>query len=143
MATGFDHVLNTPQTAIGKGKVGEPPTPPDGRTGVIIRVAIFFDGTKNNRNNTAKRLNDKTGTFLKIDDHGEDTSYGNYYSNPAIHEFMNNRNNLTKHEVSHYVEGIGTRNFVDGATEKESVEVEVRGSDEKLKKGETRSREKR
>ena len=45
MASGIDHVMNTPQMAIGKGTVGEPKHVP-GYKGVIIKVAIFFDGTQ-------------------------------------------------------------------------------------------------
>jgi len=132
MATGFDHLMNTtPLPAIGKGRVGAPSPPPAGQVGVTIRVAIFFDGTKNNRSNTTKRLNDRR--ILQVEGHDAGSSYGNYYSNPAIHEFMNNRNNPFKHEVSHYVEGIGTRNFEEGATVKELVEVAVKGPDGKLR----------
>jgi hypothetical protein len=133
MATGFDHLMNTtPLSAVGKGRVGAPPPPPAGKTGVTVRVAIFFDGTKNNRSNTTKRLRDRN--ILQVDGHDGGSSYGNFYSNPAIHEFMNNRNDPAKHEVSHYVEGIGTRDFVDGATEKEMVEMTTKDKDGKITK---------
>ena len=89
MATGFDKLMSTtPQPAIGKVRVGDPPPPPAGKEGVIVRVAVFFDGTKNNRSNTTKRLTSK-GAILKVDGHDGGSSYGNFYSNPAIHEFMN------------------------------------------------------
>ncbi|MBC8084277.1 MAG: DUF2235 domain-containing protein, partial [Hymenobacter sp.] len=113
----------TPQPAIGKVRVGDPPPPPAGKEGVVVRVDIFFDGTKNNRSNTAKRLRDRR--ILGVDGHDGGSSYGNFYSNPAIHEFMNNRNNPLKHEVSHYVEGIGTRNYVEGATHKVKKRVRI------------------
>ena len=88
MATGFDKLMSTtPQPAIGKVRVGDPPPPPAGKEGVIVRVAIFFDGTKNNRSNTAKRLSHRQ--ILGVDGHDGGSSYGNFYSNPAIHEFMN------------------------------------------------------
>jgi len=129
MPTGLDLLMNiTPRPGIGKGRVGEPPPPPAGQVGVTIRVAIFFDGTKNNRSNTAKRLNDRR--ILQVKDHDAGSSYGNYYSNPAIHEFMNNRRDPAKHEISHYVEGIGTRNFVEGATVKDA-----NGQEKKDKQG--------
>ena len=111
MPSGIDHVMNTPQTAIGKGTVGEPAEASAGKKGVIVRVFIIFDGTKNNRTNSAKRLNDSTDHFLKLK--GAGSSYGNFYSNPAIHEYMNNRKDQEKHEVSLYIEGIGTEDFSD------------------------------
>lgn len=37
--------------------VGIPPDPDKGKVGVEVRVAIFFDGTLNNRYNTSARLN--------------------------------------------------------------------------------------
>ncbi|HEX8659037.1 MAG TPA: DUF2235 domain-containing protein [Hymenobacter sp.] len=113
MATGIDHIMNTPQTAIGKGTVGEPPAAPAGKEGVTVRLFVIFDGTKNNRTNSAKRLNDPTGHFLKLK--GAGSSYGNFYSNPAIHELMNKRRDRKKHEVSLYIEGIGTEDFSDEA----------------------------
>jgi hypothetical protein len=88
MATGIDHVLNTPQTAIGKGKVGQPEHLL-GYKGVTIKVAIFFDGTLNNRTNTAKRLSDSR--ILDGSKKDDSSSYANYYSNVAIMELLNTR----------------------------------------------------
>ena len=81
--------MNTPQTAIGKGTVGEPAPAPPGKEGITVRVFIIFDGTKNNRTNSAKRLSDSTGHILKLK--GVGSSYGNSFSNPAIDELMNTR----------------------------------------------------
>ena len=75
MPTGFDHLMNTPQTAIGKGKVGAPPKAQPGRKGITIRAAIFFDGTKNNRTNTEKRIS-QPGIF-QVTEGGAGSSYGN------------------------------------------------------------------
>lgn len=113
MDTGFDHLMNTPQTAIGKGVVGEPPPAPPGKEGLEIKLCLFFDGTLNNRNNTNVRLGQPTmeaqESILKTV--GPDSSYGNYYSNVAILEYLNKTNDLARHEVSYYVEGIGTEDF--------------------------------
>jgi len=125
MATGFDKLMSTtPSPAMGKVRVGEPTPPAAGKKGVTIRAAVFFDGTKNNRANTLKRRTDKS--ILQVKDKDGGSSYGNYYSNPAIHEFMNKRNNPLKHEVSHYVEGIGTRDFKKDATKEVEVPVLVK-----------------
>lgn len=99
--------MNTPQTAIGKGTVGEPPTPPPGKEGVIIKLSMFFDGTKNNRTNTNKRISEPGFIQLK----GDESSYANFYSNVPILEYMNLRNKPEQHEVSVYTEGIGTVDF--------------------------------
>lgn len=113
MDTGFNHLMNTPQTAIGKGVVGEPPPAPPGKEGLEIKLILFFDGTLNNRNNTNVRLGQPTmearESILKT--MGSDSSYANYYSNVAILEYLNKRNDITRHEVSYYVEGIGTEDF--------------------------------
>ena len=114
MATSIDHLLKIPQTAIGKGKVGEPAKDKHGRTGVTVRLALFFDGTLNNRTNTKKRLS-KPG-ILDDKDKNERSSYANFFSNVAIMEYMNLRQKPEQHHVSVYVEGIGTINFVEGAT---------------------------
>ena len=116
MANGLDHLLNTPQTAIGRGRVGEP-EPKPGYKGVTIKVAIFFDGTLNNRTNTEKRLQDSR--ILDGSNKDNSSSYANYYSNVAIMELLNIRKEKSKHEVSVYVEGIGTQDFKKNATKKD------------------------
>lgn len=106
-ASGYEHLMNSPQTAIGKGKVGEPPPAPAGKEGVTIKLSMFFDGTLNNRSNTEKRLSQPSFLSLK----GNESSYANFYSNVPILEYMNLRNEADNHEVSVYIEGIGTVNF--------------------------------
>lgn len=106
-ASGFEHLMDSPQTAIGKGTVGEPPPAPPGKEGVNIKLSLFFDGTKNNRSNTEKRISQPSILSLK----GDDSSYANFYSNVPILEYMNLRNKAASHEVSVYIEGIGTVDF--------------------------------
>ena len=124
MSIGIDHVMNTPQTAIGKGTVGEPPKDAAGRTGVTIHVALFYDGTLNNRTNTNKRLS-KPG-ILDKSDKNERSSYANFYSNVAIMEYMNLRQKPEQKHISVYVEGIGTVNFEEGAQKKDDKDNPVK-----------------
>lgn len=116
MANGLDHLVTTPQMAIGKGRVGQTEHKP-GYKGVTLKVAIFFDGTLNNRTNTARRLQDSR--ILDGSNKDGSSSYANYYSNVAIMEIINARKDKAKHEVSVYVEGIGTQDFKEGATKKD------------------------
>ena len=109
MPSGIDHAMNSPQTAIGKGTVGEPTPAPKGKNGLCFKVALFFDGTMNNRTNTEVRISQPG--ILQVTEGGAGSSYGNYYSNVAIMEYMNLRKKNVRHEVSVYVEGIGTVNF--------------------------------
>lgn len=110
MPSGIDHAMNSPQTAIGKGTVGEPTPAPPGKEGLKFKVALFFDGTMNNRTNTTVRIAKKDKI---LDDDQKDmlSSYANYYSNVAILELLNKQRVKTKQEVSVYVEGIGTVNY--------------------------------
>jgi hypothetical protein len=122
---GIEHVLAASATGgAGKGVVGEPEHKP-GYTGVDIRVAVFFDGTKNNRTNTRKRLSNPG--IMKVKD--DESSYANSLSNVAIMEVLNNKRRLASREVSVYVEGIGTQNFVEGATKPVKNGPPVRVSD--------------
>lgn len=127
MATGLEHVHNTPQTAIGKVKVGEPPKHLPGNKGVTIWLALFYDGTLNNRTNTNKRLS-KPG-ILDGKDKDERSSYANFLSNVAIMEYMNLRQKPENYHISVYVEGIGTINFEEGATTKDKNGKEAKVSD--------------
>ncbi|RZK35076.1 MAG: hypothetical protein EOO57_09835, partial [Hymenobacter sp.] len=127
-ASGFEHLMDSPQTAIGKGTVGEPPPAPLGKEGVIIKLSLFFDGTKNNRTNTEKRLSQPGILSLK----GGESSYANFYSNVPILEYMNLRNKPANHEVSLYVEGIGTVDFseelkAEGIADKDNGNDETKG----------------
>lgn len=106
-ASGFEHLMDSPPTAIGKGTVGEPPPAVPGKEGITIKLSLFFDGTKNNRTNTEKRISQPSILALK----GGESSYANFYSNVPILEYMNLRNKPKQHEVSLYIEGIGTVDF--------------------------------
>ena len=120
MPSALDHALNSPQTAIGKGTVGEPTPPPEGKNGLCFKVALFFDGTMNNRTNTEVRIA-KKDTILDNDKKDMLSSYANFYSNVAILELLNKQRVKEKQEVSVYVEGIGTVDFevVPGAIAKD------------------------
>lgn len=115
MATGLKQVQATNQVGIGKGRVGSPPPKKPGTLGVPIKVAVFFDGTKNNRSNTRRRLKDANILVGRGKD--DESSYANFYSNVSIMEELNQRRTFENHEVSVYVEGIGTTDFVTGAVE--------------------------
>ncbi|GAB3638339.1 hypothetical protein GCM10027422_39290 [Hymenobacter arcticus] len=118
MPTALDTAFNAPQTAKGKGVVGEPKHEP-GLTGVEVRAAIFFDGTLNNRTNSKRRL-DKLTTIQPKTKKDDSSSYANFYSNVAIMELLNLKRDSGQHQVSVYVEGIGTRNFEKGAKVKQA-----------------------
>ncbi|RZJ57371.1 MAG: DUF2235 domain-containing protein [Hymenobacter sp.] len=119
MATGFDHLLSIQQTGIGKGRVGEPPSPGDGQVGIKVKAAIFFDGTGNNQRNVTKRLKDSsymephwyskktTWSDQALDNYD---SYAQYFSNVAILYFMHDVHLPGEKIVSVYMEGIGTSN---------------------------------
>lgn len=123
MPNGLEPAFTAPQTAKGKGTVGEPKHTP-GFTGVTIRAAVFFDGTLNNRSNSKKRL-DKAGIIVPGSKKDDTSSYANFYSNVAIMELLNRKRESAQHQVSVYVEGIGTRDFVEGA--------QVKGKDGKMR----------
>lgn len=130
MATGFDHLMSTtPLPAIGKVKVGEPPAPPAGKKGITIAVALFFDGTLNNRSNTEKRI----ATHDKIIDGKKKngrSSYGGFYSNVAVMEYMNLRRDPAKKEVSVYVEGIGTVDYLEKEEKAGKAQADISNDDE-------------
>jgi hypothetical protein len=90
--------------------------------GVKVTASIFFDGTKNNRNNTFRRLdkNTKSDTSEKSktvysETKEADSSYENGYSNVAILEMMNISNKKDR-IVSKYIEGEGTEDDQEGST---------------------------
>lgn len=103
MPSALDHTLNSPQTAIGKGTVGEPTPAPPGKNGLCFKVALFFDGTMNNRTNTEVRIA-KKDTILDNDQKDMLSSYANFYSNVAILELLNKQRVKEKQEVSVYVQ---------------------------------------
>ena len=108
------------------------------QTGIDVTVAIFFDGTNNNRNNTAQRhivehnqkfpdqpINQEDGIAYSgsyeqhgVDKQGQpkDNSYAAGYSNVSILERMNIKRRLAEHDISLYIEGIGTQNDEDDQT---------------------------
>ncbi|KUJ60017.1 hypothetical protein AR687_19865 [Flavobacteriaceae bacterium CRH] len=83
------------------------------KTGVSIIAAIFFDGTKNNKNNTEQRLKNST-IFKQMDE--IDSSYDNYFSNVAIMQKMSLKD-VKKRIVSKYIEGEGTEDNQKGDTQ--------------------------
>ncbi len=111
-----------PRIGMDKMVVGKPPGRQN-QTGVDLIVAIFFDGTGNNRNNVAQRHMvqqnkqeedgiRRTNSFqkygLKRDGSLKDSSYAAGYSNVSILERLNRKRELAQREISLYVEGIGT-----------------------------------
>ena len=112
MANALDQVQAIPpQNSIGKGKVGEPEQP--NKVGLKIKVAIFFDGTGNNENNTKKRIKDPYYMIMGHDPLGRRGSYKNAYSNVALLHFMHQKKVGDEKIVSVYMEGIGTTNDGD------------------------------
>lgn len=79
------------------------------KEGISITVAIFFDGTLNNRINSNTRIAAGAGGQLK---QWAGTSYANWHSNVSLLEHFNRKREPSRREVSIYVEGIGT---TDGA----------------------------
>ncbi|MFH6991059.1 phospholipase effector Tle1 domain-containing protein [Flavobacterium sp. FlaQc-48] len=91
---------------------------PANKVGVKVTVNVFFDGTKNNTQNTTDRLafqkEKESKTFSKdakayINNAGKESSYHNYYSNVSI---LNQINLVTTdggyREIKIYIEGPGT-----------------------------------
>lgn len=96
---------------------------PENKKGVKITVNVFFDGTKNNANNTEARLlylkkqkgkpltdkeNEKAIAYKQLKE--DESSYENFYSNVAIMHQLNFVNS-SKREVKVYIEGEGTEDF--------------------------------
>ena len=77
------------------------------KTGIKIAVAIFFDGTGNNRSNTNSRVNSQQAGQAKK----WSGSYSNWHSNVSLLEHFNRKREPARREVSIYVEGIGTTNM--------------------------------
>jgi hypothetical protein len=88
--------------------------------GVKVTASIFFDGTKNNRNNTFRRLdkNTKSDTSEKSktvysETKEADSSYENGYSNVAALSYMATYDKENR-IVRTYIEGQGTENDQKG-----------------------------
>lgn len=111
-----------PRTGMDRMVVGKPPGRQN-QTGVDVTIAVFFDGTGNNRNNVAQRHivqqnkqeEDgirRTNSFptygLKKDGSLTNSSYAAGYSNVSILERLNRKRITEQREISLYVEGIGT-----------------------------------
>jgi hypothetical protein len=124
-----DIVYNSDKTITFTGEengvtFGEPEQYESNETlkGVKVFASIFFDGTKNNRNNTFRRLDkdtnsntsEKSKTVYK-ETKETDSSYENGYSNVAILEMMNIMNKKDR-IVSKYIEGEGTEDDQKGKT---------------------------
>ncbi|HEX8658103.1 MAG TPA: DUF2235 domain-containing protein [Hymenobacter sp.] len=127
----FSKLLRLPPGGLGRVVVGESPDNKN-KTGIPVTVAIFFDGTKNNRNNTAQRHmaehNKKNPKAPIYEEDGvrwsgsydkeakADNSFANGYSNVSILEALNLKRKTTKKEISLYIEGIGTLDDDDDTT---------------------------
>jgi hypothetical protein len=90
--------------------------------GVKVTVILFFDGTKNNRNNTFRRLdkdaNSNTSADSKViykKNYEKESSYENGYSNIAALSYMA-LEDTTNRIVKDYIEGEGTENDIKGDT---------------------------
>ena len=118
--------------------VGNQPIPPDNgikpvvvmidKTGskklnpVELKLNIFFDGTKNNRENVrskeierAKLKTEKEKEEFDKKLEKEDSSYSQGYSNVAILQWCD-ASKLKQREISIYIEGIGTKDGEDDST---------------------------
>lgn len=91
-------------------------------TGVKVTVILFFDGTKNNRNNTFRRLDIDTNSNTSKDSkaiykkmYEEESSYENGYSNVAALSYMAIEDKINRIVVD-YIEGEGTENDQIGDT---------------------------
>ena len=137
MRTPFSRLLGAQRVGMDKAVVGQAP-PRRNQTGIDVKVAIFFDGTGNNRNNVAQRHmsqhnaahpddkiaeEDGIAWTRSYEQHGldkkgkpTDSSYAGGYSNVSILEQLNIMRRLPQKEISIYVEGIGTINDSDDAT---------------------------
>lgn len=118
----FSRLLPARLTGMDKAVVGKTDDQKN-KTGIPVTAAIFFDGTGNNRNNTAQRhmvqknLQEEDGirrnkSFpeygLKKDGTLTNSSYAAGYSNVSILEQLNRKRVNEEREISLYVEGIGT-----------------------------------
>ena len=125
----FSRLLPTRITGMDKAVVGKADENKE-KTGIPITVAIFFDGTGNNRNNTAQRLiaehnaqhpddlvdqDEGVAWSGSYDTYGKnkkgkpvDNSFAAGYSNVSTLEKLNILRDLSQKDISVYVEGIGT-----------------------------------
>jgi hypothetical protein len=126
----FSQLLRLPPGGMGRVVVGEKPNN-ENKTGIEVTAAIFFDGTGNNRNNTAQRRmaehNKQHPEAPRYEEEGipfNPAGYEQYgknkagkpidsyeagYSNVSILERMNLRRDPPQKDISLYIEGIGTQ----------------------------------
>jgi hypothetical protein len=109
--------------------------------GVKVTASIFFDGTKNNKNNTFRRLDKNTNSNTSADSKAiyqqnkeKESSYENGYSNVAILEMMNIIDKKSR-IVSKYIEGEGTENDQKGDTKGYAFGAGSTGIPTKVNKG--------
>lgn len=81
------------------------------KTGISITVAVFFDGTLNNRANVNAGVAARA-TPSGVPAKWADTSFANWHSNVSLLEHFNRKREPARREVSVYVEGIGTTDNV-------------------------------
>jgi hypothetical protein len=83
-----------------EGEVRQKTTKP-----IDVTIAMFFDGTGNNKDNTDERLKQSSIYREKT---GQNSSYENDYSNVA-RLFQNYQDKKGSYTFGHYVEGMGTK----------------------------------
>ncbi|WP_223648591.1 phospholipase effector Tle1 domain-containing protein [Hymenobacter psoromatis] len=124
----YSQLLRGQRVGMDKMVVGKAPGRQN-QTGIEVSVAIFFDGTGNNRNNVAQRHMvqqnkqeedgiRRNGSFEKYGlkkGQLKDNSYAAGYSNVSILERLNRKRITEQREISLYVEGIGTTDDKDDA----------------------------
>jgi len=116
--------------------------------GVKVTAILFFDGTKNNRNNTSRRLDkdidSKTSKESKViykKNYEEESSYENGYSNVAAMSYMvieDKENRILKE----YIEGEGTEDDQKGDIMGFAFGSGTTGIPEKVEKGFTNIKKK-
>lgn len=101
------------------------------KTGVKVTASIFFDGTKNNRNNTEQRLKN-SDVYKQMRE--KESSYDNYFSNIAIMQKMIVKDPENR-IVSKYIEGEGTEDNQKGDTQGYAFGSGKTGIPAKVEKG--------
>lgn len=150
MANLFSQLLRFPPGGLGRVIVGEKPAD-TGKIGINLTVAVFFDGTLNNRNNTAQRRiaqHNKAHPQAPITEEDgvkwsgsynqnakPDNSYANGYSNVSILEALNKKRKPEQKEISLYIEGIGTMDDEDDYTKGAGFGSGKTGIPKKVAKG--------
>lgn len=112
--------------------------------GVKVTAILFFDGTKNNRNNTFRRLDKDANSNTSEDsdaiykkNYEKESSYENGYSNIAALSYMAIADKKER-VVKEYIEGEGTENDIKGDTMGYAFGSGTTGIPVKANKGYTR-----